>query len=42
MLGLDKLGEIAVGQPANFNIFSADGTLQQTMLRGRLLESVYS
>ena len=39
MLGLDKLGEIAVGQPANFNIFSADGTLQQTMLRGRLIES---
>ncbi len=35
MLGLGKLCEIAVGKPANFNLFSADGTLQQTMLRGR-------
>ncbi|HEX9201689.1 MAG TPA: N-acetylglucosamine-6-phosphate deacetylase [Acidobacteriaceae bacterium] len=35
MLGLDHVGEIAVGQPANFNVFSAEGALQQTILRGR-------
>jgi N-acetylglucosamine-6-phosphate deacetylase len=35
MLGLDPLAEIAVGKPASFNIFSADGTLQQTILHGR-------
>jgi N-acetylglucosamine-6-phosphate deacetylase len=35
MLGLKSLGEIAVGQQANFNVFSVDGTLQQTILRGR-------
>ncbi len=35
MLGLDHLAEIAIGQAANFNVFSADGTLQQTILRGR-------
>ena len=35
MLGLDSLCEIAVGKPANFNVFSADGGLQQTILRGR-------
>jgi N-acetylglucosamine-6-phosphate deacetylase len=35
MLGLDDFGKIAVGQPANFNVFSAGGTLQQTLLRGR-------
>jgi len=35
MLGLGHLTEIAVGQPANFNVFAADGTLQQTILRGR-------
>ena len=33
-LGLDSLCEIAVGKPANFNVFSADGSLQQTILRG--------
>jgi N-acetylglucosamine-6-phosphate deacetylase len=35
MLGLGHLAEIAVGRPANFNVFAADGTLQQTILRGR-------
>jgi N-acetylglucosamine-6-phosphate deacetylase len=35
MLGMDGLGEIAVGKPANFNIFSADGRLEQTVSRGR-------
>jgi N-acetylglucosamine-6-phosphate deacetylase len=35
MLGLEPLGEIAVGQPANFNVFSAGGILQQTLLYGR-------
>jgi N-acetylglucosamine-6-phosphate deacetylase len=34
MLGLDHLGDVAVGQPANFNVFSAGGTLQQTVLHG--------
>jgi N-acetylglucosamine-6-phosphate deacetylase len=38
MLGLDTLGDIAVGQPANFNVFSADGTLRETILRGRVVE----
>jgi N-acetylglucosamine-6-phosphate deacetylase len=35
MLGMDLLTEIAVGRPANFNVYSADGTLQKTILRGR-------
>jgi N-acetylglucosamine-6-phosphate deacetylase len=42
MMGLDHLAEIAVGQPANFNVFSADGTLQQTILRGRKVSSPHS
>ena len=37
MLGLAGHGEIAVGRPANFNVFSADGTLRQTILRGRVV-----
>jgi N-acetylglucosamine-6-phosphate deacetylase len=37
MLGLDALGEIAVGSPANFNVFSADGTLRSTILRGQVV-----
>jgi N-acetylglucosamine-6-phosphate deacetylase len=37
MLGLDALGEIAVGSPANFNLFSADGTLRSTILRGQVV-----
>ena len=37
MLALDKLGEIAVGEPANLNVFSADGTLLQTILRERVV-----
>jgi N-acetylglucosamine-6-phosphate deacetylase len=35
MLGLHHLGDIAVGQPANVNVFSAEGALQQTILHGR-------
>jgi N-acetylglucosamine-6-phosphate deacetylase len=39
MLGLDDLGEIAIGRPANFNLYSATGELRQTILRGRVLPS---
>jgi N-acetylglucosamine-6-phosphate deacetylase len=39
MLGLESLTEIAAGHPANFNHFSADGTLRQTILRGRLVKT---
>jgi N-acetylglucosamine-6-phosphate deacetylase len=39
MLGLESLTEIASGHPANFNLFSADGTLLQTILRGRLVKT---
>jgi N-acetylglucosamine-6-phosphate deacetylase len=35
MLGLDSLTQIAVGQPANFNVYSEDGTLRATLIRGR-------
>ncbi|HEY4381804.1 MAG TPA: N-acetylglucosamine-6-phosphate deacetylase [Acidobacteriaceae bacterium] len=35
MAGLQVLGQIAVGHPANFNTFAADGSLQQTLLYGR-------
>ena len=35
MLALDSLGLIAVGHPANFNVFAPDGTLLQTILCGR-------
>jgi N-acetylglucosamine-6-phosphate deacetylase len=38
MLGLDALGVVAVGQPANLNVFSADGRLVRTMLRGRIVQ----
>jgi N-acetylglucosamine-6-phosphate deacetylase len=37
MLGLDDLGEIAIGRPANFNVYSADGELRQTVLRGEVV-----
>jgi N-acetylglucosamine-6-phosphate deacetylase len=36
MLGLDNLGEIAVGRPANLNLYSATGELRQTLLRGEV------
>jgi N-acetylglucosamine-6-phosphate deacetylase len=36
ILGLDRLCEIAIGQPANFNIFSANGTLRRTILHGHI------
>jgi N-acetylglucosamine-6-phosphate deacetylase len=39
MLGLDDLGEIAVGRPANFNVYSAKGELQQTILHGRAISA---
>lgn len=35
MLGLEALGTVAAGQPANLNVFSRDGVLQQTLLFGR-------
>lgn len=41
MLGLDQLGAIAVGSPANFNVYTADGHLQQTILRGRAVGPVH-
>jgi N-acetylglucosamine-6-phosphate deacetylase len=34
MLGLEEIGEIGVGSPANFNVYSAAGELLQTILRG--------
>jgi len=37
MLGLDDLGEVAVGRPANFNVYSAAGELRQTILRGQVV-----
>jgi N-acetylglucosamine-6-phosphate deacetylase len=36
MLGMDHLAEIAVGRVANFNVYSADGMLVKTILRGRV------
>jgi N-acetylglucosamine-6-phosphate deacetylase len=39
MLGLDYLTEIAVGRPANFNVFSTDGKLQHAILHGRTLNA---
>ncbi len=40
MLGMDALGEIAVGQPASFNVFGAHGRLQRTVLHGRAISIV--
>ncbi len=37
MLGVEKELQIAVGQPANFNRYAADGTLVETMLAGRVV-----
>jgi N-acetylglucosamine-6-phosphate deacetylase len=37
MLGLNHLAEIAVGRPSNFNVYSADGNLLRTVLRGRVV-----
>jgi N-acetylglucosamine-6-phosphate deacetylase len=39
MLGLEHLTDIAAGRSANFNIFSADGKLQQVILHGRHLRT---
>jgi N-acetylglucosamine-6-phosphate deacetylase len=41
MLGLSYLTHIAAGQPANFNVFSAGGTLQQTILHGHAINSAH-
>ncbi|HEY5057342.1 MAG TPA: N-acetylglucosamine-6-phosphate deacetylase [Acidobacteriaceae bacterium] len=35
MLGMEALGEVAIGQPASFNVCNAEGKLVQTVLRGR-------
>ncbi len=35
MLGMDELAEIAVGRAANFNVYSSEGVLVKTVLRGR-------
>jgi len=37
MLGLNHLDEIAVGMPANFNVFAPGGTLLRTTIRGRVV-----
>ena len=37
MLGLDAAGEIGVGQRADFNVFSAEGTLRETVCRGQIV-----
>jgi N-acetylglucosamine-6-phosphate deacetylase len=39
MLGLNHLAEIAVGRPANFNVYAADGDLLMTMLGGRVVQA---
>ena len=41
MLGLSQLTDIAIGRPANFNVFSANAELQQTILHGRLVQSTH-
>jgi N-acetylglucosamine-6-phosphate deacetylase len=41
MLGLDELGRIEVGCPANFNVFTSDGHLQHTILRGRAVSPAH-
>jgi N-acetylglucosamine-6-phosphate deacetylase len=38
MMGMEGLSEIGVGRPANFNVYSSDGRLVQTTLRGRAVE----
>jgi N-acetylglucosamine-6-phosphate deacetylase len=38
MLGLDHLTEVAPGRPTNFNLYSANGNLLQTVLRGRTVD----
>ena len=38
MLGLDHLTEVAPGRPTNFNLYSANGDLLQTVLRGRTVD----
>lgn len=35
MVGMAELAEVSVGAPANLNVFSAEGVLQKTILRGR-------
>jgi len=38
MLGMESLSKIAVGTPANFNLFSPTGDLRQTILRGQVVD----
>jgi N-acetylglucosamine-6-phosphate deacetylase len=38
MLGLEHLTDIAPGQPANFNLYSSAGELQQTILYGKVVQ----
>jgi N-acetylglucosamine-6-phosphate deacetylase len=39
MLGMDRLGAVGAGCPANFNAFTQDGHLRQTYLRGRAVRA---
>jgi N-acetylglucosamine-6-phosphate deacetylase len=39
MLGLDHLGEVAVGRQASFNVFSGTGVLQSAILQGRRIQT---
>ncbi len=39
LLGLSGLGAAAVGQPANFNVFSPEGKRRGTILRGERLQT---
>jgi N-acetylglucosamine-6-phosphate deacetylase len=42
MMGMEGLGEIAVGSHADFNVYSGDGKLIRTMLRGRVVSDLAS
>jgi N-acetylglucosamine-6-phosphate deacetylase len=39
MLGMDRLGAVGVGCPANFNVFTQNGHLRQTYVRGRAVRA---
>ena len=41
MLGLeDRVGTLAAGRDASFNVLADDGSLITTMLRGTLIETI--
>jgi N-acetylglucosamine-6-phosphate deacetylase len=42
MMGMDGVCEMAVGRVANFNVYSADGVLMKTVLRGRVVSDLAS